>query len=174
MNRSSITIRTAQSADVGEIAAIYLASVRRAYKQIATEDYLDSLCLERCVEQWERNVADESISILLAIRNGSVQGLAATGASRDEDVDPKVTGEIQSIYVAPDAWRKGIGTKLCEAAIEKLTGEGFETITLWVLERNLRARVFYERAAFQLDGRKKVAARMNLVAVRYCAEYEIS
>ncbi len=42
------------------------------------------------------------------------------------------------------------------AALDTLTGFGFDEATLWVLDRNDRARQFYEAGGWHADGATKV------------------
>lgn len=53
-----------------------------------------------------------------------------------------------SIYFLPQYIGKGYGKLLLDAVVGELEQLGFHDIFLWVLEDNLRARRFYERAGF--------------------------
>ena len=61
-------------------------------------------------------------------------------------------GEIEAIYLAPEARGTGLGRPLLEAAAAGLARAGFATAVLWVLTANEEARRFYERAGFRPDG----------------------
>jgi hypothetical protein len=45
---------------------------------------------------------------------------------------------------------------LCAHAEDGLRHDGFHTATLWVLESNARARRFYERRGWHVDGHEKM------------------
>ena len=62
--------------------------------------------------------------------------------------DPK--GEIPALYVLRDAQGYGIGRRLMEAMLERLSD--CEEVRLEVLEGNDRAIGFYEHMGFRLDG----------------------
>jgi GNAT superfamily N-acetyltransferase len=85
---------------------------------------------------------------------GLVRGFAATRPSRDEDATPG-TGEVHSIYLAPEAWGRGLGTTLLAHATDDLRTRGFTPLVLWVIEANAGARRFYERAGWQPDGARQ-------------------
>ena len=85
---------------------------------------------------------------------GRVTGFATTRACRDEGVAPG-TGEVHSIYLAPESWSKGLGTQLLRSAVADLHGRQFDPIVLWVIEANVRGRRFYEREGWQLDGARQ-------------------
>ena len=83
-----------------------------------------------------------------------VLGFAATRPSRDADATPG-TGEVNSIYLAPEAWGRGLGGELLERATDDLRTRGFTPLILWVIEANARGRRFYERAGWQPDGARQ-------------------
>lgn len=88
--------------------------------------------------------------------------------SQCRDNDKLDTGEIISIYVLPSYWRKGYGSKMMEFALDKLSFLGYKECCLWVLKDNIRARIFYEKLGFSLDGREKeIYIGKNLTKVRY-------
>lgn len=59
------------------------------------------------------------------------------------------------------AYGSGLGLRLLDAAI------GDRPASLWVLERNPRARAFYERNGFAPDGTTELLPRFeNLVEIR--------
>ena len=78
-------------------------------------------------------------------------GFAAFGPSRDGDAPPG-TGEIPAIYLAPEVVGGGVGRELFEETVATLRRTGYARATLWVLEANDRARLFYERAGWVRDG----------------------
>jgi GNAT superfamily N-acetyltransferase len=113
--------------------------------------------LDQRRESWARTIglagAEPSRDgrIWVAEEAGLVVGVATTRPARDEDVAPG-TGEIHSIYLAPEAWSRGLGTALLTTAIDDLHGRGLAPLVLWVIEANARGRRFYERAGWQPDG----------------------
>ncbi|WP_324617468.1 MULTISPECIES: GNAT family N-acetyltransferase [unclassified Streptomyces] len=76
-------------------------------------------------------------------------GWACLGPGRD-DVPPG-TGEIYALYVRPDLTGNGIGTALIDALHSHATDRRFDTLMLWVLRDNLRARRFYESRGYTTD-----------------------
>jgi ribosomal protein S18 acetylase RimI-like enzyme len=61
-------------------------------------------------------------------------------------------GEVYAIYADPPYWRTGVGHALMAAGVAALAEAGRGPIRLWVLDANDRARRFYERYGFVLDG----------------------
>ena len=63
----------------------------------------------------------------------------------------------------------GLGTELLSTAVAWLVEQAFAHATLWVLEGNARARRFYEREGWALDGTVKSEPREDFTMdeVRY-------
>jgi GNAT superfamily N-acetyltransferase len=115
------------------------------------DEFLESLEPEKRANMW-RQLADNPDKLALVAEDSvGILGLCAAGASRDPDANHN-TAEIGAFYVEPDKWRKGIGRALLSAALDELRKRQFEDVTLWVLEANQRARLFYESFGFIPDG----------------------
>lgn len=65
-------------------------------------------------------------------------------------------GWLDGLYVLPDRWGSGTAQSLHGEAVERLCDLGCRSARLWVLERNDRARRFYERRGWRADGRTRV------------------
>ena len=63
--------------------------------------------------------------------------------------------ELISLWVAPEARGRGLGTALCERVVEWAEDAGAEEVTLWVNEANAAALGLYERAGFAATGARK-------------------
>ena len=110
----------------------------------------------------------EGVSVLLAEKAGKPLGFVSFGPSRDDDA-PKAGAEIYGLYVHPDAWSTGKGQHLHDGALAALGTSGSTVVTLWVLTSNDRARRFYSRHGWQLNGAAKVIELdgVTLSEVRY-------
>jgi GNAT superfamily N-acetyltransferase len=107
--------------------------------------------------------------VLVADAHGTLLGFASFSPSRDDDADQDRVGEITAIYLLPDAWGKGVGRRLMDAALGCLAESGFGQATLWVLDANARARRFYEAGGWSADGARKLDETRGfpLAEVRY-------
>ncbi len=100
--------------------------------------------------------------------DGEIGGFVATGPSRDEDADAS-TGELVAIYLRPQLWGIGVGSRLHQAGTAALAAR-FNVATLWVLDSNELAHAFYERHGWRPDGTTKTAAlsgSTEIVELRY-------
>ncbi len=157
-------IREATADDSHGIAEVHIASWRAAYAGLLPADLLASLNLEKRAEGWRKILADPAGMAYVAVDEAGMLGFIHVCPSRDDDAGH--AGEVTAIYLRPDAWDKGWGSKLLRRGLAKLSAIGMHEATLWVLERNDRACRFYERKQFARDGKVKVH-HTGLTEVRY-------
>ena len=152
----TIEVRAATSDDAPAIARINVASWRAAYDGIVSDRFLKGISTSSRERAWrERILADATRVTLVAERDGELLGYCGLSTpSRDEDAGFGVA-EVAAIYVDPSVWRIGAGRALMDAALATLRAAGWTAATLWVFEANSRARAFYERYGFALDGAKQ-------------------
>jgi GNAT superfamily N-acetyltransferase len=163
-------IRAATIPDAYGIAEVQVAAWKAAYRGLMPDSVLDGLSVPKREEMWRRIVAEQKFQLLVAEHDGGIIGFVDFGTCRDSGADPRLTGEILAIYVDPNRWHAGIGQGLLGAALSGLKLAGFNEATLWVLDSNSRARVFYERAGFSSDGATKseiIGDNAKIQEVRY-------
>jgi ribosomal protein S18 acetylase RimI-like enzyme len=121
-----------------------------AYEHVFGAERLAAIDVRVREERWRERLAEPERRhvVLVAEDEGSVVGFASCGESRDTAGE----AELYAIYVLPESWGSGAGPALMRAALERLGADGFSTATLWVLEDNPRARRFYEREGWSIDG----------------------
>ena len=168
-----VLIRRAHRADAAAVAGVHVATWQAAYRGLLPDPYLDALDAERWRTGWESvlvtSARPRAGTLVAGHRPEVVVGFVDVQPTRDPDADPASVGEITSLYVRPDTWATGVGRQLLSAGEETLRGHGFEEASLWVLHGNLRARHFYERAGWSVDGSTKddVVAGTQVREVRY-------
>ncbi|MGW4489123.1 N-acetyltransferase family protein [Amycolatopsis sp. NPDC004368] len=158
--------------DAPGIAHAHVASWQAAYLGLLPEEFLAGLSASAREGFWAKNLAtpEPRHTVLVAeTPDGTIAGFAASSPSRDDDATPD-TGELASIYLLPEFWSRGYGRALHAHAHATLAAD-FPTATLWVLAGNTRARTFYERTGWTLDGRTKVESvadgTVTLEEIRY-------
>ena len=93
---------------------------------------------------WHTMLDDPAATVVVARIGNDVVGAVAVGP--DPDVP---TGLVMAkLYVHPDRWGDGVGAALHDEAL-RLIGAPARSINLWVLERNHRARAFYEQRGWR-------------------------
>ncbi len=158
-SRPEPCVRPAGPSDAVPIARVHVDSWRTAYRGLLPDAFLDGLSVHARTERWRARLRTMSARqrVLVAEQEGEVVGFASTGPTRDDDTDAHVVGELYAVYVLPQLWSRGIGTRLHSAVLAALEEEGFREATLWVLDANARARSFYALTGWSPDGASKRA-----------------
>ena len=160
-----MNVRPARPEDAAAVAAVHVRTWQAAYDHVFGAERLAVLDeqLPARVERWERLLREES-GVWVAEDDARIVGFVGWGGSRDAGGE----GELYSIYVLPEAWGSGAGRALLAVAREALQA-GYPESILWVLEDNPRARRFYEREGWELDGGRKTDTFLGVevAEVRY-------
>jgi ribosomal protein S18 acetylase RimI-like enzyme len=163
-----LNIRRAQVQDAPTLAKVHVDSWHVAYRGLIPDSFIQGFTYQRREEAFRKALAADSEETYLIEDNASAVGILTIGASRDSDLDAGRTGEIWGMYIVPDHWRHGIGTRLMQEAERMLQSGGYRDVVLWVLEGNANARRFYEAMGFCLDSASKILELGKpLKAVRY-------
>lgn len=168
----AVSVRRATPDDADAFADVHARSWQVAYRGLVPDEVIDGVVDSRNARADRMRamlaVADEPHHVFVACESETVVGMAVTAPSRDPDATP-TTGELEAIYLAPEAIGRGIGRALHDRALADLRERGFTEATLWVLRENQRARRFYEAAGWLTDGETKDEERPGgtLHEVRY-------
>lgn len=146
-------LRDALLADVPAIATIHVEAWRVAYQGIVPAEVIDALTVEKRAALWRERIDAATELLLVGFVGEEMAGWISAGAARDADCAGE--GEVYALYVAPAHWRSGWGARLMRGVEERLGAAGFRNAFLWVLTENMRARAFYERIGYRLDGATK-------------------
>lgn len=65
-------------------------------------------------------------------------------------------GWLQRLHVRKHAWGTGVAQELHAAALEALREQGAKSASLWCLAKNSRARRFYEKHGWRLNGNERI------------------
>jgi ribosomal protein S18 acetylase RimI-like enzyme len=135
-------IRAARLDDAGPIARLDVETWQAAYAGILGTPYLAGLTQGRREAGWVHLLRRDAASVKVALNAaGEMVGFGSCGASRGE---PNFTGEVFTLYVAPDWQNQGIGRALLLAMFGRLVTQGHRSAVIWVLRDN-PARFFYQR-----------------------------
>jgi GNAT superfamily N-acetyltransferase len=75
--------------------------------------------------------------------------------------------ELRRMYVLPERWGQGVGSRLLDAVLRRAQRAGATTAWLSVLEKNDRARTFYEHRGWRPADDEGTHAHDGVVEVRY-------
>lgn len=150
-------LRPAVLSDANAIAEVHVRAWRETYRGIMPDKVLDELAVERSAERWSGTIAGLSekrqVLSVAVDDSGTIVGFAGGGATRDPTLT--TSGEVYAINLVMQATRKGLGTRLMLAMAEGLIGNGFADAGLWVLEKNIGARWFYESLGGSIAARQE-------------------
>jgi GNAT superfamily N-acetyltransferase len=144
---------------------VHVRTWQAAYREVLPADRLDALTVGQRVPLWERLLANPDQSTFVEDAGEGVVAFVNVGPSRERDAG----GELYAIYALPETWGTGVSHELMAAALDALRAAGHASAVLWVLEHNPRARRFYEREGWTLDGARKVEQFLatDVAEVRY-------
>jgi GNAT superfamily N-acetyltransferase len=144
-----VHVRRARPEDAAAIAEVHVRSWQQAYEHIFGSEKLANLNVERRRELAAHMIATARTGVA---EDDGGRIVAFVGVRPSSDVEGE--GEIWALYAVEEAWGTGAGRALMDWAKDALR-ERWTEATLWVLEDNPRARRFYEREGWSLDGETK-------------------
>jgi ribosomal protein S18 acetylase RimI-like enzyme len=159
-------VRLAAAEDVQAIARIHVASWSAGYSAFLPAEVIRAHDIVSRAAMWKDLLDLRRWPMLVAEDGSNVVGFCHIMESRDADCDGS-TGEITALYVAPAAWRRGHGRRLCTAAERELALRGLHAVTLWVFEKNEGGKGFYEACGFRRDCAQKLHHASGELAARY-------
>ncbi len=144
----SICIKPAETdAELCGRGYVHCTAWQEAYRGIVSDRYLDSMTVAATTAR-ARQFPENT---LVAKDREKVVGFAVYGPSRDEDLAD--AGEVVAIYVLSAYYGRRIGYRLMNEAFSRLSE--YDTVFVWVFEKNERAIRFCHRYGFEFDGCKK-------------------
>ena len=159
-------IRRAIEADAAAIAALHVRAWQWAFRGLLPDAYLDGLTeqVARREAMWRRQLQEgrPDCPVWVAERGdggGQIVGFCNTApAASSTDSASEGTpaaAELYTIYLDPDAVGTGVGAALMRHGLMDLQARGFHEAVLWVQDTNTRARRFYEKGGWRVDGAEK-------------------
>jgi ribosomal protein S18 acetylase RimI-like enzyme len=146
------SVRVASVNDSLRIGQIHVEGWRAAYRGIVPDTFLAGLSVEKRAAGWRYAIEKDPRGLFVFERGKTIHGWVAIGKARD---GINHTGEVYALYVDPSTWRQGCGRALLKTAETELWSRGYRSSVLWVLERNIQARNFYQLLGYNDDGGRK-------------------
>jgi ribosomal protein S18 acetylase RimI-like enzyme len=138
-----VKIRKAAPEDAPAIGLVQVESWRKTYSGIVPDAYLAALDDEERAAAWKQDLVSGRMFVFVAEDQWGIFGFIAGGGIRDaiEGYD----AELYAIYLMPARQRRGVGQELALTLRDAFLMNGFNSMVVWVLERNLPAVSFYKR-----------------------------
>jgi GNAT superfamily N-acetyltransferase len=145
---SDIRIREAKPDDYADVAEMHYPVWRRSWTGILAPPLLDILGTPK---RWAAEIYPQSLnrtgwSMWIAESAGRTVGVTIFGP--DSDAPDRLL--IDALYVTEESQRLGVGGHLLETAMSTYPSGD---VVLWCAVENGRARSFYEKRNFRIDGR---------------------
>lgn len=166
---SKFLLRQANLTDAIGIAQVQVNTWQITYLGMIPDAYLQSLNVEEQAKSWVKIYETPVLSTqtIVAEFDGKIVGFVGVGPSQESD--EASVGEIYAIYVDPDNQNQGIGFNLLQQGTQFLISEGFQSAILWVLDKNIQTRNWYESNGWKTNGKTKIDNRYNfeLLEIQY-------
>jgi GNAT superfamily N-acetyltransferase len=155
-----VVVRAAAVDDADAIGRIHVIAWQATYPGLLPQSFLDGLSIVDRQASWRHGLTQrltDRSTLVVEDASGSVRGFTTVGDERGEAPHGPEVGELWAINLEPDAWGRGLGTALLRGAERELTARGQTSAVLWTVRGNVRARRFYEREGWALDGGVKTS-----------------
>jgi ribosomal protein S18 acetylase RimI-like enzyme len=140
------TIRPAEASDAPAIRGVARDSWHAAYDDILGAERVDGMVDEwYAVADLETAIVDFVFHVAVST-DDTVIGFANAGPNPEYD---EGTDKLYRIYVHPDHWGVGVGTRLLDAVETELEDADTERLRLSVLAENTVGIGFYESRGFE-------------------------
>lgn len=139
--------------DAEAAAAVNVIAWRAAFHGIFSQQFLDSLSVEKRTDAIAARfaLADYSMRVVLD-DGGAVVGFADRGPPRETVAHDY---ELYALYVLPSHQRRGLGRGLLQSVASAILAEGRGSLMCSVLEENPH-RPFYDRVGGSQIGRRSL------------------
>jgi RimJ/RimL family protein N-acetyltransferase len=154
--------------DLAEVLGrVHSASWQAAYRGIIPLETIDAFTPEKQAGAFREAIVSRPEEYYLFKADGRPAGLASLHKAYAEG-SAETEGEVYAIYFHPDYWGTSVTHTAFRFCLNRLEERGFTKIFIWVLEKNARARKFYEKYGFVLDGAaQSIDLGAPLTEVRY-------
>ena len=145
--------RIARPSDAPAVGLVQAAVWRAAYTDVLPQEVVDQFDGPRFARVWRDSLSTPPSPrhvLLVGCAGEQVVGFAAVGPSADADATES-SGEVLALGVHPDARRGGHGSRLLNAAVDTLRGNGFNTVSTWILVTDEATRAFLTAAGLSPD-----------------------
>jgi GNAT superfamily N-acetyltransferase len=175
MSLSGIETADADTRDIEGIAALHVESWRATYRGMLPEAFLAGPVIADRLELWRKRLTSprrEHQLVRKAVRGGLVVGFVCVLIANELEQGAL----LDNLHVKPELTGGGLGRQLLEealtwarASLRQFSGTATPVMHLWVLEGNVRARRFYERAGGTATEQRVCEVAQGIVApeVRY-------
>ncbi len=153
-----VEIREVEESDLEDIRELNMASWLEAYEGIIPKEKIRKE-VDYSRERLKTKKCDEKLIFLVAEADGRVIGMI-NFCWGDENTHEFVNldeeeAQLRSVYLHPEYWKQGIGTKLFEQGLELLPNR-IEILKVECLKHNEVGRNFYDSKGFTVVNEREI------------------
>ena len=158
-------VRPARPEDAAEIARIQLSTWRSSYRRMFPPHVLANLDEAFLTRGWSEAIESAPSSrhrVLIAVEQSdtstAVVGFAAAGPADEQALAPEEppladdVAAITELLIEPRLNRRGHGSRLLAAVVDRWREDGFATAVAWAYEQDKAMRGFLTSAGWEPDG----------------------
>lgn len=138
-----------KSEEIKSISKIYIDSWKITYKNLVSDEYLNSLNYSDAEKKWTEFLNNEKNFIFVAEQNNEIVGFVA-GCIDDKNLE----AELYAIYVNPTLKNLGIGSKLLARFFDYIKEHNMTKAIVWAMSKNKNTISYYKhKGAVEYDHR---------------------
>ncbi|MEP6760399.1 MAG: GNAT family N-acetyltransferase [Sporichthyaceae bacterium] len=155
------SVRAAAPDDAGGIAAVQADAWRASYADLLPAEVLEDLDSPGARDQWRAAITSPPSPrhrVLVALSGADMVGFSAFGPAEDPDAVAMVDAELSALSVRPHRLREGHGSRLVNATVDHLRGDGFLHVRVWLAApggADDRLHAFLSGAGWAEDGARR-------------------
>ena len=163
----NISIRKAKLGDEKILAYIQAESWKSAFANIISAEDMEKCTAIVKTEAMYENVLKSSYAEISILEiDSKPHCIAAWSKARNPQFSD--CAELICIHSLSENWGKGYGSMMMNHIIDEIKNSGYNSVLLWVFEKNTRARRFYEKHGFELTDNTQIS--YDAVEVMYRKE----
>lgn len=170
-----VHFRRATTEDAAGIAQVHVDGWQRAHEGLVPEEYIRCKSSHGAADFWRAELELEAPDRKpwVALIEDRIIGFADGGMARDADLDAG-SGEVYTLFVAPECWEKGIRTNLLKHVARDLKEHEFSRAVFWIMAADEMMRAFAAYVGWRADGTTRIedCAGTQVEEVRYA--YDLS
>lgn len=147
-------VRPARLEEIDEVARIQLATWRVAYQGMMPRQVLAEISEDWLRERWTDAVTsppDPRCRVLIAVEQAAQEHVVGFLAAGPDEDDPAIAA-ITELLVEPRWGRRGHGSRLLAAAVDRWREDGFTQARAWTFETDIATTKFLTSAGWAPDG----------------------
>lgn len=153
---NKIELRSAELGDEKILAYIQTESWKAAFSEIlSVEELKRSTDIQKAEEMYKNVLNRQFVNVVIEFVDEKPHCIAGWSKNRNDLGDN--AAELICIHSLRDKWRQGYGSVMMRHILDEIKKAGYSEVILWVFEKNLNARKFYEKHGFKLSDLKNVS-----------------